>query len=243
MGYVTGISYTGDTQVNYVRNYIKHGPNSSDRYFVFINTGKGTAPRLYLEGNVVEQLNGSVDPADASYLVRQSDLQFVSTTPALAAPIISTSAQGARDQVLAGAGATFPARDAVDQRIVDDFAGGTGRIIDDPSDVGGWPVLSSGIPPADSDHDGMPDDWELRQGFNPNDPADGPEDADGDGYTNVEEYLNSLVPTDGVQDDDTSGVGELQPSARLDGYLDGSIQGKSVVWSLLDDALYVAPLP
>jgi hypothetical protein len=59
--------------------------------------------------------------------------------------------------------------------------------------VGGWPQLKSAAAPADADSDGMPDEWETSRGLNPRDPADGPRDRDNDGYTNVEEYLNSLV--------------------------------------------------
>jgi hypothetical protein len=47
--------------------------------------------------------------------------------------------------------------------------------------------------PADQDEDGMADDWENANGLNPNNPDDGVLDADGDGYTNVEEYLNELA--------------------------------------------------
>ena len=39
----------------------------------------------------------------------------------------------------------------------------------------------------------MPDDWEKRCGLNPNDPSDANADRDGDGYTNLEEYLGWLV--------------------------------------------------
>jgi hypothetical protein len=38
----------------------------------------------------------------------------------------------------------------------------------------------------------MPDAWETAHRLNPHDAADGARDRDGDGYTNVEEYLNSL---------------------------------------------------
>jgi hypothetical protein len=98
------------------------------------------------------------------------------------------------EKLLAGAGATRPARDAVDARIVQQVRSGTGKIIDSQKEVGGWPALATGTPPADTDGDGMPDDWERRHGFNPADPADGSADADGDGYTNVEEYLNATNP-------------------------------------------------
>ena len=39
----------------------------------------------------------------------------------------------------------------------------------------------------------MPDDWEKKNGLNPKDPKDGNEDKDGDGFTNLEEYMNSIV--------------------------------------------------
>ena len=38
----------------------------------------------------------------------------------------------------------------------------------------------------------MPDAWEASHGLEPDDPDDRNGDRDGDGYTNLEEYLNSL---------------------------------------------------
>lgn len=61
--------------------------------------------------------------------------------------------------------------------------------------VGGWPELKSAQAPADSDHDGIPDWWEIKYRLNPNDPADANQDLNGDGYTNLEKYLNGLDPT------------------------------------------------
>jgi hypothetical protein len=111
------------------------------------------------------------------------------------APLVTTmSATEAFNQVLANAGATLPTRDAVDTRVVNDVYNGTGRIIDHPDEVGGWPMLLSGVAPVDTDHDGMPDQWEMQHGFDQSDPADAQQDANGDGYTNLEEYLNSLTP-------------------------------------------------
>ena len=45
----------------------------------------------------------------------------------------------------------------------------------------------------DSDNDGMPDSWETAHQLNPNDATDAVKDRDGDGYTNIEEFINSVV--------------------------------------------------
>ena len=81
----------------------------------------------------------------------------------------------------------------MDRRIIENVKTGNGRIINSQKEVGGWPDLKSAPAPRDSDGDGMPDDWEKQHNLNPEDAADGPVDTDLDGYTNVEEYLNSLV--------------------------------------------------
>jgi len=48
----------------------------------------------------------------------------------------------------------------------------------------------------DSDKDGLPDEWERKYGLNPNDPSDAAADADGDDFTNEEEYASKTDPTD-----------------------------------------------
>ena len=77
--------------------------------------------------------------------------------------------------------------------IIADIKSGSGRLIDSVSDVGGWPDHETSTRPKDSDDDGMPDKWETARGLNPNDASDGNGDDDGDGYTNLEEYLNGLL--------------------------------------------------
>jgi hypothetical protein len=81
----------------------------------------------------------------------------------------------------------------VDRRIVAGVRDGSGRLIDSETDVGGWPALKGGSAPADLDQDGMADAWERENGLDPSDGADGAGDKDGDGFTNLEAYLNSLV--------------------------------------------------
>ena len=55
-----------------------------------------------------------------------------------------------------------------------------------------WPVLASKPAPADSDGDGIPDDWEREVGMNPNDASDG-NTVHETGYTYLEIYLSTLV--------------------------------------------------
>lgn len=56
------------------------------------------------------------------------------------------------------------------------------------------PILNSTAAPKDTDGDGMPDDYETKNGLNPNDPSDGALRSKS-GFTNLEVYLNSLVQT------------------------------------------------
>jgi hypothetical protein len=95
-------------------------------------------------------------------------------------------------RVLASAGASL-ARDAVDQRLVEDVRQRRGRLIDSQAQVGGWPVLRAQPAPLDSDRDGMPDAWEIAQGLDPTDPADAAHVDPASGYTALERYLNGLL--------------------------------------------------
>jgi hypothetical protein len=65
-------------------------------------------------------------------------------------------------------------------------------VVLDPAEVGGWPALLSKPAPIDTDKDGMPDSWEKNNGLDMNDGSDGNAISAG-GYTNLENYLNSLV--------------------------------------------------
>lgn len=109
------------------------------------------------------------------------------------------SAKSAYASVLANAGATRPIRDAVDERIIKEVRTGEvtykeGKgIITHPEQVGGYPAYE-GEPYMDSDRDGLPDEWENKYGLNPDDAADAVEDMNGDGYRNIEDFINGLEP-------------------------------------------------
>ena len=181
------------TKMNFVGNYYKTGANSKGSLAFSEST---TCAKAHFSGNC---MNGTY-PDDPWLLVvfrgfSQRELAaYKQPQPVLAAPVKTDHAVAAYVRVLAEAGAALPKRDPVDIRIVNDVKNGTGRIIDDEEEVGGWPEVKSSRPPQDSDRDGMPDDWERQYGFDPQDPADGNSDFDADGYTNIEEYLNRTQP-------------------------------------------------
>ncbi len=119
--------------------------------------------------------------------------------------IVTThTAKEAYQKVLQFVGASLK-RDSVDQRIIHDVTtgaatytdggnGSTNGFIDTQDTVGGWPELKSLPAPIDIDDDGMPDEWETINGLDPNDPNDPNDeskDFNNDGYTNIEDYLNS----------------------------------------------------
>jgi hypothetical protein len=70
---------------------------------------------------------------------------------------------------------------------------GTGRQIDSPAQVGGWPTLVGGTPYPDADRDGMDDRWEMASELDPANPADRNDVVEGDGYTNLDRFLSELA--------------------------------------------------
>lgn len=187
---------TGDLlSVNYVANYIRPGPNSNRQHGVIVFTDTAEA-NYYVADNVVE--GNEVATKDNGRLFDRTEskgkkLVTREAKPFPAPEIKTTSASVALADVLKDVGATRPVRDAVDQRIVQSVRDRAGGIIDSPKQVGGWPDYRAASAPADSDSDGMPDEWERKHGLNINDPADANQDRDGDGYTSIEEYLNGLA--------------------------------------------------
>lgn len=125
-------------------------------------------------------------------------------TPFEGWPVNQQTALRAYREVLARSGATLPRRDAVDQRVIEMVRTGNvthgNGIVSDPDQVGGYPkyAFSAEDVPADTDRDGMPDEWEEGFGLNAAAAEDGSQDTDGDGYTNLEEYLNGTDPTEQV---------------------------------------------
>jgi hypothetical protein len=186
----------------------QHAANAVGNYFISLANAsvaftKGTPNfRLFFADNLLDgNANGTLD-------VSRDDTDMIAGTPTLLgerlpSPELTTqSPADAYALVLDNVGATLPQRDQVDALLISQIRDQTGILIQSEQDLvalgvddGGYGELPAATRPADfdTDADGMPNGWETAQGLDPEDTADGNGDSDDDGYTNLEEYLNSLV--------------------------------------------------
>ena len=213
-------SYGGQCRtINIVNNYYKPGPATakSKRSRIFapeanINDKHYGYGKYYVDGNFivgnkaacknnwaggVQQIRKEIDPLVFSYdTIRMKE-------PFPYADLPYTDAETAYKQVLAYVGASLY-RDEVDSRIIEEVRKGKATygengLIDSQEEVGGFPALEQiGIPEFDSDLDGMPDEWEIINGLNPEEKKDGAQYRLSQQYTNLEMYLNSLVPEEAM---------------------------------------------
>lgn len=190
----------GDAKVNWIANYAKEGPYSNRRNF-FLGGDALPSPAeklIYVKGN----LGTGKTATDPEWMVSVSYTSTALTNAyqrlerwSLAQPLpFDTMTPGLATTIVAASGATVPIRDSVDTAIVKSYDAGTSLLKDRVSYPADWPVYAQIAPPADSDRDGMPDYWETAKGLN-NDLNDSAADPDGNGYTNLEEYLNTLAET------------------------------------------------
>jgi hypothetical protein len=198
-----GTASEGPIPVNFTGNYVSAPYGDGLVYGVQVIRGGDVS--IYVNGNIgpyrlADNQNDLlfVDPKNTGH-------SFITEDKHPVPPVTTTPAFKALNQVLIGAGATqgldgqgnfFWRRDPVDERIVTDVKAGTGGLIDDPAEVGGWPELDSGTPYPDTDHDGMADEWEMAHfgHLDRGSSADTSSDFDGDGYTDLEEFLNGTDP-------------------------------------------------
>lgn len=225
---------------NVINNYYKPGPLTDTDKAIghrilkpesrFTMNGRKVYGLVYVNGNVVEgneavskdnwnggvQIESMEDAGEFTKYIRVDrphPMPYMKIYPA----------EKAYDFVLENAGALFPQRDEVDQRIsrtvktgVPEYAEDVDNsdvpkfkhrrlpedsykngIITDIRQVGGYPEYK-GKPYVDTDKDGMPDKWEKKYkklGLDPKNPDDANLDCNGDGYTNIEKYINGIDPT------------------------------------------------
>ena len=180
----------GGAKVNVIGNYYRPGKDWTRNVKGITVEGSRQKSSLYVKGNVGP---GREEDEGDDWNAVKGDPALRSMSPVI--PLSGVRTQSAKEAyalVLAHAGA-LP-RDPVDSRVIADIAKESGKGIASQDDIGGWPLLSTERGPRDSDEDGMPDSWESSHGLNPMDESDGTGDMNGDGYTNIEEYINGLIP-------------------------------------------------
>ncbi|KAG8692365.1 hypothetical protein FRC08_009827, partial [Ceratobasidium sp. 394] len=191
-GYIAGDS-EGQSYANILNNVFISGPSTSTHPFTRGNANFHTyVSRNYYDPNQ----NGVLDGWELSQSTdNYSDVDFQSTrynyptVKTLLAPL------DAYAKVIASVGAS-KSRDNVDTLLINQVKslGKDGALISDetvsPWNSGG--PIAGGTAPTDTDKDGIPDSWENANGLNPNS-NDAMSDKNGDGYANIENYINSLV--------------------------------------------------
>jgi pectate lyase len=80
-------------------------------------------------------------------------------------------------------------RDEVDVRVIEEYSRNQGFIPYHEDEVGGFPNLAKGEPCQDSNQDGVPDEWLIANGLDPQDPGVGSR-VHPSGYTYLELYLS-----------------------------------------------------
>ena len=202
---------------NIVANYYKPGPATEPgevSYRIASPSFRDETDygKWYIADNIVE---GNADVSKDNWnggVQTEISLEKIKLDKAWPSmPINQQTAEEAYTMVLDNAGAVLPKRDVIDSRIIQEVRGGYATyggeaykkehewadstrisgIIDSQDDVGGWPVLKSAPAPKDTDHDGMPDQWEKKYGLNPNNANDRNTVAN-DGYTMLEKYINNI---------------------------------------------------
>jgi pectate lyase len=196
---------------NIVANYYKPGPATKpgevmNRIANPSYRNDDDYGKWYIADNVVEgNEDVSADNWNGGVQTKISFEKIKLDKPWPSMPINQQTALEAYYSVLDNAGAIMPERDAVDTRIIEETRNGFATyegvsyekehkvsdsskicgIIDTQKDVGGWPLLKSAPVQKDTDHDGMPDDWEDGNNLNKMDPEDRNTIAS-DGYTMLE---------------------------------------------------------
>jgi hypothetical protein len=200
----------GAAEVNFVNNYYKPGPASEYFYALHAELENVAAfgPQLYyVAGNVMP---GHFDESDPlAGVIGTPDTygfdDFIVDTPFFESYVDTQSAGAAYKRVLSDVGCNEPRLDRHDHRVIRETLSGTYRFVgsvtglpglpDSQEDVGGWedyPEVRR-ADDWDSDHDGLPNWWEETNGLDSasaaGDFSDANSDVDGDGFTNLDDYL------------------------------------------------------
>ncbi|MBA4490845.1 hypothetical protein [Paracoccus sp. S1E-3] len=184
----------GDTAIAYVGNLALAGPSTVKKVGASVEAfdwTEGNDLTIWSRDNLARDCADGgelavLDPA-AERLAATAPMPMT-VTPLPATALLALLPPRAGD-VLPGGGH----RDRLDRKVLEDIATCKGRVINQPGDVGGWTELQPAAPPADTDGDLLPDDWEAgRPGLDPARPDD-PWQPDAQGVPAIEAWLAALA--------------------------------------------------
>ncbi|MCY0969901.1 hypothetical protein [Chryseobacterium wangxinyae] len=190
--FVGGHSATNHFQ-DLVGNYFIAGPSSTDEFLSMFTA----TDHVYHKGNYVDlnkdgEVNGRLI-TDEDFMKQKATL-LKEPSSMLRSNVTVSSAADVWKVIMAEAGSSLK-RDQVDKRIIGYFKslGKKGQIFKTEVDAGGKPEMKQQFSKLkDTDADGIPDSWEMRNKLNFNN-ADDATLISKAGYSNLENYINSLV--------------------------------------------------
>ncbi len=201
----------GAHEVNFVANYYK--PGAATTQLVALNAQYEDFPgtqRYYFSGNVMPgRFDEGSQTQGRTYEGQPQGYEPWVDSPFFPSYAAVQSATDAYKSVLSDVGCSQPLLDDHDARVVRETLTGTTTysgsqtgypgLPDHHDDVGGYEDFPTTNREAgwDSDGDGLPDFWELHHALDPDSAADdfsdGNADADGDGFTQLDDYLDFLA--------------------------------------------------
>jgi len=194
--YIMGGDSEGQSYANCVGNYFIKGPGNGSTPL----SGANSLFHIYAADNWFDaNRNGVLD----GYLVPQSEYSGGPDfkTTAFAYPELPTlTATALYANLIPMVGASLPCRDFVDYYLIGELQsfGTEGKIITSEEELPFGPPdtwsLWTGTRRIDTDNDGIPDEWETANSLNPTLASDAMAIAT-NGYTNIENYLNSIDPS------------------------------------------------
>ena len=140
-------------RVNYIGNYLKAGPSTAQKPFLFFHLGDAEVSpgSLFVKENILEGNGsrpgvnennwlgiGSIQCPAQTTLRRPSRFRHLQSPRSHRQRLISTCSRGRRY--------ALPKRDAVDERIIREVRDGTGHIVNRLADIGGWPDFPASNP-------------------------------------------------------------------------------------------------
>ena len=237
------------SNVNVRDNYYKYGPSTRDnvdhvRSRVFEGTNDGKVlyngevlkSNIYVENNYVwgdeETTKNNWNHNDT--VKNQANINRLSEPVDMGEfEIPAQSAEEAYKEVLVTAGATLPKRDSIDARVVNDVINGTGRVINQEEEVGGFTGVTSEERVFE-----IPQEWKTENKMGNAKETDIVKSGEFAGYTWIEAYVNDWTAKQDAPSNPTIKV-ESPVTASYDTAIDAT-DGKGTWLVTTDEVLYKA---